>query len=86
MSNEAIVTIPPDVVRILASSTVFVKASKRVNLDLAGMVEMLSRALGDERRIAENAAQEKANGKEPRRKIQTAERTGGMRADEKNES
>lgn len=38
MSSEAIVTIPPDVVRTLASSTVFVKASSRVNLDLAGMV------------------------------------------------
>lgn len=30
-------TIPPDVVRILASSTVFVNASSRVNLDFAGM-------------------------------------------------
>ena len=38
MSNEAIVTIPPDVVRILASSTVFVKASSRVKRFLAGMV------------------------------------------------
>jgi hypothetical protein len=28
---------PPDVVRILASSTVLVKASSLVNLDLAGM-------------------------------------------------
>lgn len=37
MSNEAIVTIPPDVVRTRASSTVFVKASSRVNLDLAGI-------------------------------------------------
>lgn len=33
-----IVTMPPDVVRILASSTVFVKASSLVNLDLGGMV------------------------------------------------
>lgn len=37
MTIDAIVTIPPDVVRIRASSTVFVKASSRVNLDLAGM-------------------------------------------------
>jgi len=38
MSNEAIVTIPPDVVRIRASSTVFVKASKRVKRDFAGIL------------------------------------------------
>jgi hypothetical protein len=38
MSSEAIVTIPPDVVRTLASSTVFVKASSLVNLDFAGIV------------------------------------------------
>jgi len=38
-SNEATVTIPPDVVRTLASSTVFVNASRRVNLDLAGIVK-----------------------------------------------
>jgi hypothetical protein len=38
MSNEAIVTIPPEVVRTLASSTVFVKASSLVNLDFAGML------------------------------------------------
>jgi hypothetical protein len=38
MSNEAIVTIPPEVVRTLASSTVLVKASSLVNLDLAGIV------------------------------------------------
>ena len=38
MSNEAIVTTPPEVVRILASSTVFVKASNRVNRDLAGIL------------------------------------------------
>lgn len=31
------VTIPPDVVRIRASSTVFVKASSLVNLDFGGM-------------------------------------------------
>jgi hypothetical protein len=31
---EAIVTIPPDVVRTRASSTVFVKASSLWNLDL----------------------------------------------------
>ena len=37
MSSEAIVTIPPEVVRTLASSMVFVNASKRVNLDLAGI-------------------------------------------------
>jgi len=37
-SKEAIVTIPPEVVRIRASSTVFVKASSLVNLDLAGML------------------------------------------------
>jgi len=35
------VTIPPEVVRILASSTVFVNASRRVNLDLAGMVSQI---------------------------------------------
>jgi hypothetical protein len=35
---------PPDVVRMRASSTVFVKASSRVNLDLTGMVpEILQR-------------------------------------------
>lgn len=38
MSSDAIVTIPPEVVRIRASSTVFVKASSRVNRDLAGMI------------------------------------------------
>ena len=38
MSNEAIVTIPPEVVRILASSTVFVNASSLVKRDFAGMV------------------------------------------------
>lgn len=38
MITEMIVTMPPDVVRILASSTVFVKASSLVNLDLGGMV------------------------------------------------
>ena len=38
MSSEAIVTIPPDVVRTLASSTVFVKASSLVNLDFAGIL------------------------------------------------
>ena len=43
MSNEAIVTIPPDVVRILASSTVFVNASSRVNRFLAGMVALYVR-------------------------------------------
>ena len=32
------VTIPPEVVLILASSTVLVKASSLVNLDFAGMV------------------------------------------------
>lgn len=37
MSSEAIVTTPPDVVRILASSTVFVKASSRVNRDFPGI-------------------------------------------------
>jgi hypothetical protein len=37
MSNEAIVTTPPDVVRTLASSTVLVKASSLVNLDFAGI-------------------------------------------------
>lgn len=41
MSNEAIVTIPPEVVRTLASSTVFVKASSLVNLDFTGMVAEL---------------------------------------------
>lgn len=35
---ETIVTIPPLVVRIRASSTVFVKASSLVNRDLGGMV------------------------------------------------
>jgi hypothetical protein len=37
-SSDAIVTTPPEVVRILASSTVFVNASSRVNLDFAGMM------------------------------------------------
>ena len=45
MSNEAIVTIPPDVVRILASSTVFVNASSRVNRFLAGMVALYVRSI-----------------------------------------
>ena len=36
-NNEARVTIPPEVVRIRASSTVFVKASSLVNLDFAGI-------------------------------------------------
>lgn len=38
MSSEAIVTMPPDVVRIRASSTVLVNASSLVNLDFAGMM------------------------------------------------
>jgi len=38
MIKEVMVTIPPDVVRTRASSTVFVNASSRVNRDLAGMV------------------------------------------------
>ena len=46
MSREAIVTTPPDVVRIRASSTVFVKASSRVNRDLAGMTEVFEHAGG----------------------------------------
>lgn len=33
------VTMPPDVVRTRASSTVFVNASRRVKRDLAGMIE-----------------------------------------------
>ena len=37
-SREQRVTIPPDVVRMRASSTVFVKASSLVNRDLGGMV------------------------------------------------
>ena len=37
MINETMVTTPPDVVLTLASSTVFVNASKRVKRDLAGM-------------------------------------------------
>lgn len=41
MSSEAIVTIPPDVVRMRASSTVFVNASKRVNRDFGGMVQQI---------------------------------------------
>ena len=39
MSNDTIVTMPPEVVRIRASSTVLVKASNRVNLLLAGIVK-----------------------------------------------
>lgn len=38
MTMDAIVTMPPDVVRTRASSTVLVKASSRVNRDLAGIV------------------------------------------------
>jgi hypothetical protein len=38
MSRDAIVTIPPDVVLIRASSTVFVKASNLVNRFLAGIL------------------------------------------------
>lgn len=37
------VTIPPLVVRIRASSTVFVKASSLVNLDFAGMFYLIAR-------------------------------------------
>ena len=37
-SNEAIVTIPPEVVLMRASSTVFEKASSLLNLDLRGIV------------------------------------------------
>lgn len=37
-SKLTIVTMPPDVVRTRASSTVLVKASSRVNRDLAGML------------------------------------------------
>jgi hypothetical protein len=35
---EVIVTIPPEVVRMRASSTVLVKASSRWNRDLTGMI------------------------------------------------
>jgi len=38
MSSEAIVMIPPEVVRTRASSTVFAKASSRVNRDFAGII------------------------------------------------
>jgi hypothetical protein len=38
-SKLVIVTIPPEVVRMRASSTVLVKASRRVKRDFAGMVE-----------------------------------------------
>lgn len=37
MNSEVMVTTPPDVVRIRASSTVLVNASSLVNLDLGGM-------------------------------------------------
>lgn len=37
MKIDAIVTMPPDVVRMRASSTVLVKASSRVNRDLTAM-------------------------------------------------
>jgi len=39
MIKLVIVTIPPDVVLTLASSTVFVKASSLVNRDFAGIVD-----------------------------------------------
>lgn len=39
MRSEAIVTMPPLVVRTRASSTVFVKASSLVNLDFGGIME-----------------------------------------------
>lgn len=48
MSNEAIVTTPPDVVRTLASSTVFVKASSLVNLDFTGIAEPTARETEDQ--------------------------------------
>lgn len=35
---DAMVTMPPDVVRMRASSTVFVKASSRVNRDFGAIV------------------------------------------------
>jgi hypothetical protein len=45
MRSEAIVTIPPEVVRTRASSTVFVKASSLVNLDFAGIVVQLEQLI-----------------------------------------
>lgn len=41
-------TIPPEVVLTLASSTVLVKASRRVNRDLAGMLEAAEMAHEDQ--------------------------------------
>lgn len=41
-------TIPPEVVLTLASSTVFVKASRRVNRDLAGMLKPAEMAHEDQ--------------------------------------
>ena len=39
--SDTIVTTPPDVVRILASSTVFVKASSFVNLDFGAIAAVM---------------------------------------------
>ena len=38
--RDVMVTMPPEVVRTRASSTVFVKASSLVNRDLTGMMEL----------------------------------------------
>lgn len=55
-------TTPPLVVRILASSTVFVKASSLVNLDLGGMAGDLVRDPGTgnrRRKLEENPVKSK---------------------------
>ncbi len=51
------VTMPPDVVRTRASSTVFVKASSLVNLDLAGMATVEPGARRRRRRASGKAAE-----------------------------
>lgn len=51
-SREAIVTMPPEVVRTLASSTVLVKASSLVKRDLAGI---MSKVLSSGSEVARSA-------------------------------
>ena len=50
--SEIIVTMPPEVVRIRASSTVFVKASSLVNLDFAGIVKVVDHVCPEKPKVA----------------------------------
>ena len=68
------VTIPPEVVRIRASSTVFVKASSLVNLDFAGIVAVvgylrLEVAKGEDSVTAEKAIRSEGDVKEAKNAV-----------------